>query len=361
MMPIAVTGLAIQRRAFELQRPMAFLAGYDGVASDQGETTDIVIEGCHSTPVGLAVTLFAAVSKLAFVLVVLLVTGHTGRCQLVAIEVTGVAEVALGLYMRGPQWIFGLVVIEMYRLPFVLVVAGFALDAVPSGMNVLNSVAVHALGADTLVAFAGMTARAGDSLMSAQQRKPGGVVVERLDLTPFGFAVATITLFTKAPLMRINRLVTIEAPPERLAKFYLRCVTAGARHCFVRFPKLEIGEGVVERFAIKLDDVGISSLVIGMAMVAFSFCAIRVKSVKSLARRTIDSDVLVTVETAPRLRPARERFMTFATVLLELGMSVDDRPRHDKLFEQILRMHRRCKSACHNHSDQPRQQQTTAH
>ena len=35
--------------------------------------------------------------------------------------------------------------------------------------------------------------------------------------------------------------------------------------------------------------------------------------------------------------------MTFAAFLLQLGMPVDDRPRHDELFEQVLRLHRRRK------------------
>lgn len=85
MMTVAVAGVAIQRRALELQRAMTFLASHDGVASDQRKSSDVVIEGRCSTPVDLSVTLLAATSKLAFMLVILLVTRHTGRCQLVAI------------------------------------------------------------------------------------------------------------------------------------------------------------------------------------------------------------------------------------------------------------------------------------
>ena len=144
MMPVAVAGVAIQRRALELKRTMAFLAGHDGVASDQRKSGDIVIEGCCSTPVGLAVALLATISKLAFVLVILLMTGHAGRCQLVVIEIPGMAEIALDLRMRGSQWIFRLVMIEMNRFPLVLVVAAFAFGAVPSGVNILDPVAVHA-------------------------------------------------------------------------------------------------------------------------------------------------------------------------------------------------------------------------
>ena len=143
MMLVAVAGVAIQRRALKLQRTMAFFASYDGVASDQRKSSDIVIEGCCSTPAGLTVTLLAATSKLALMLVVLLVTRQTGGCQFIAIEIAGMAKVALDLRMRGSQGIFRLVMIEMNRFPLVLVVAGLALGAVASGMNVLNLVAIH--------------------------------------------------------------------------------------------------------------------------------------------------------------------------------------------------------------------------
>ena len=144
MMLVAVAGVAIQRRALELQRTMALLASHDGVASDQRKPGDIMIEGRRLAPAGLSVTLLAATSKLALVLVVLLVAGHTGRCQLVAIDIPGMAEVAFDLRMRSSQRVFRLVMIEMNRLPLVLVVAAFAFCAVASGVNVLDLVAIQA-------------------------------------------------------------------------------------------------------------------------------------------------------------------------------------------------------------------------
>jgi hypothetical protein len=59
MMPVAVTGVAIQRRPFELLGTMAFLARHDGMASNQGKAGDIVIKG-RFAPTDLSVTLFAA-------------------------------------------------------------------------------------------------------------------------------------------------------------------------------------------------------------------------------------------------------------------------------------------------------------
>jgi hypothetical protein len=142
MMPIAVAGFAIQRRALELLRAMAFLARHDGMAPDQRKSSDVVIEG-RSAPAGLPMTLLAATAKPAFVPVILLVTRHASGRQLVAIEIAGMTRVALDLRMRAFQWIFGLVMVEMDRLPLVLVMASFALGAVSLGMEILNSVAIH--------------------------------------------------------------------------------------------------------------------------------------------------------------------------------------------------------------------------
>ena len=78
-------------------------------------------------------------------------------------------------------------------------------------------------------------------------------------------------------------------------------MTTGAWHRLVRIPQFEIREGVIERLAIEQDDIGISSLVIGMTMVAFLLCGIRLPTVKSPPRRAIHGDVLVAIEAEPRL------------------------------------------------------------
>ena len=73
MVPVAMAGVAIERRSLELQGTMATLAGHNGVASDQRKSSDIVIEG-SSTPACLSVTLLATSSELSLVLVIFLVT-----------------------------------------------------------------------------------------------------------------------------------------------------------------------------------------------------------------------------------------------------------------------------------------------
>src|SRR5215831_4812050 len=138
MMLVGVAGGAIQRRALKRQRAVAFLACYDGVASNQRKSSDVVIEGLYLAPTGFSVTLLAAGTKLTLVPIILPVTRYAGRRQFVAIEIAGMACVAFDLGMRGSQRKFRrLVMIEEDRFPLVLVVAGLAFGAVPSGVNIL--------------------------------------------------------------------------------------------------------------------------------------------------------------------------------------------------------------------------------
>jgi hypothetical protein len=298
VMLVAVTGRAIQRRTLEQQRAMALLARHDGVAPDQRKPRDVVIEGNYPSPADLSVASLATDAELALVPIILAVTRYAGRRQLVAIEIAGMARIALDLRVRPSQGIFrGFVMIEVNRAPLVLVVAGLALGAVPCGVNILNPVAIDAHGTNSLVAFADMARRAGDGTMGAVKRELGLVVVVRLDARPCCLGMAVVAHFPKSTLVRIDRLVTVEAAPRRVAELYLLGMTTATLHRFVSVVQLEIRECMIECFAVELDDVGISPLVIGVTMGAFLFGGIRLSSVKPLARRPISGGVLVARQT----------------------------------------------------------------
>ena len=177
-----------------------------------------MIEGNYPSPTGLYVTSLAAAAKLALVPIILPVTGYTGRRQLVAIEIASMARIALDLRMRASQGKFrSLVMIEVNRAPLVLVVARLAFGAVPCGVNVLNPVAIDARSANPLVAFTDMTRRADDSAMCTLKRELGLVVVKRFDARPCCLGMAVVARFPKATLVRIDRLVTVEAASGRIA------------------------------------------------------------------------------------------------------------------------------------------------
>jgi hypothetical protein len=282
---------------------MTFLARDNAVACDERKSGDIVIERCDAAPVVLAMASLAPGAKLALVPVILAMARHACCRKLVAIEITGVARIALDLCMCGPERKFRVfIVVEADRDPLVLFVAAFALRSISSGVDILNLVAIDAGCPDPLVAFAGMARGARDITVCASQRKLGLVVIVRLHLTPCGFAMAIVARFPQTPLMWIDRLVTIEAASGSIAELYVLRVTAVALHRLVSFSKLEIRECVIERLTIKEDDVGVPSLVIGVTNGAFLFRRISLTPVKSLRRLTISGSVFVAPQAQARLR-----------------------------------------------------------
>jgi hypothetical protein len=192
--------------------------------------------------------------------------------------------------------------IEANRAPPVLVVAASALGAVSSGMDILNLVAIYTGGADVLVAFADMARGAGEGTMCTLERELRPVVVERFDALPCRLAVTTVAGFPKTPLMRIVRLVAVEAASGRVTELYRLRVTTAARHRFVCVPEREIRKFVIERLAVQLDDVGVSPPMICMTMAAFLFRRIRLTPMQSLTHRPVRGNVFVACKAEPRLR-----------------------------------------------------------
>jgi hypothetical protein len=294
MVLVAMAGGAIQRRALVRRRAMAFFARHDGVATDQGKSRNVVIEGRHATPIVLAMTSLATIAKLTVVPIVLAVTRYTGRSQLVAIEIAGMARVTFCLRVGASEWKFRrFIMVEANRAPLVIIMASFALGAVPSAVDVLNLVAIDASSANSLVAFASVARGTRNGAMRPPEWELGLVVVVRFDATPRRLAMAALAYFSKATLVRIIRLMAVEAAPRRIAKLHRLHMTAAALDGFVRIPQLEIRKGVIECFTIELHDVGISPLVIGVTMCALQLCRIRLSPVESLTRQPVRGDFLV--------------------------------------------------------------------
>ena len=195
MILVPVAGGAWQRRILEPQRAMAFLARHHSVASDQWKSRDVVIEGRNAAPIVLAMASLALNAKLAFVPIILAVARHTYCRQLVAIEIASMARISLDHRMCGLERKFRLfVVIEANRDPLVLVMTAFALGSIPSGVDVLNLVAITACCANPLVAFPNVTRGARYIAMRTLQRERGLVVVESLHAMPCGFAMTIVAL-----------------------------------------------------------------------------------------------------------------------------------------------------------------------
>lgn len=109
-----------KRRILECRRQVTLLAFDLYVATCQGKTGLVVIEGCVF-PFFLVVTAFALVTELAFMLVVLLVAGDARILQLAFVDIAflwQMAGITLGLSVLCLEGILGfLVVVKDAGLP----------------------------------------------------------------------------------------------------------------------------------------------------------------------------------------------------------------------------------------------------
>jgi hypothetical protein len=272
------------------------------MASDERKARQIMIECERFVPVRVAMTLLAAGAQLTFVRVILLVTRHAARRQLIAVEIFGVAGIAFGRGMAAAQWKFRLVVIEEHGLPEILVVAVLAFGTITAAVNVLNLMTSHAGRRNIGISLAGMARRAIDRSMRSSQREFGGVMIECLNVQPAIVAVALLTLLAELTFVRVKRPVTIKAKTWGVPKLDGLEMTIAAGHRLVRALQAEVRQRVVERLAIKLNNIGASALVVGMAEAAFLLCGIELSAVKSSACLSVRSDLLVAVEALAGLR-----------------------------------------------------------
>jgi hypothetical protein len=334
---VLVAARASRSGVLERSRAVALLAGHDRMATDQRKSREVVIERDRLAPIGIAVTLLAAGSQAAFVGIILLVAGHAARRHLVAKEIAGVAEVAFDSDVAAAQRKSRPVMIEPSRRPLRLVVAVLAFGTIASQVNVLQAVAFHAAGGNIAVALAGMARRAIDRPVRTLERKLGRVVIERLHVQPDVLAVALVAFLAQLPLVRITRLMTVEAEAGRFAKFGSRDVTIIATRRLVGALQAKIRNRVIESLAIELHDVGTSALVVGMADPAFLLRRIELATVKAAVRQPIRCDLLVAFEALAGLRLPREGRVTTEAFVLELGMPFDERTRHDQPLQHVLR------------------------
>jgi hypothetical protein len=161
-------------------------------------------------------------------------------------------------------------------------------------------------------------------------------VIEGFDAAPRLLAVAAVAFLAELAFVRIVRLVTIETPPGSLAVFRAAGVATVAARSLVGLDQCEIGERMVERLAIELDDVELAPFVVGVAELAVGLRRFRVAAMEPALASPISRDLLVARKAKPSLRLTRKRLVTAVAVLFELCVPGDQRPRHDQLFEYAL-------------------------
>ena len=122
----------------------------------------------------------------------------------------------------------------------------------------------------------------------------------------------------------------------------------------MRSLKGEICRCVVEGFAVELNDVKTTALVLGVAVAAILRCRGGIAAMEPFSLHAILVHFLMAVEAQSRLRLPRERFMALHAVFFELCVPLDQRTRDDEFLEQVLRT-RLDRCECENASNEGEQ------
>jgi hypothetical protein len=96
--------------------------------------------------------------------------------------------------------------------------------------------------------------------------------------------------------------------------------------------QLEISKCMVERFLIQLDDVGVPSFMIGMAIGAGVFPGVFEQTMEADSLLDIDGDLFMAVEAQGALIATVESLVAGGTLRFEFRMALDHFPWHDERF-----------------------------
>ena len=144
------------------------------------------------------------------------------------------------------------------------------------------------------------------------------------------------TIVTKFAAVRFVILMAFHTPRRRFAVFDPCFMAIAASDIEVPAREFEIGQMVIEQRGIQQNDIGVPSLVIGMAIRAVILNCPPGSPMKSLAAVAVVRDFLMAIQTKIRLRTFCERAMTFFTLIFKLRVSLNQRPRHQQAFDSLL-------------------------
>ncbi len=234
----------LARGLFEGLRQMAFFAGHHRMQAYKREARQVMVKGNVFAPTRWIMAFGAFFAELPLVHIILLMAAvaaprlfHFGkRARGLALSFGGhVGDVARPLFMAafaGRFFMFPcegkagvLVVIKNHGLPFVRLVAGFALGAELAIMSILQGVTADAGRWQVLVAFVNMAGFATHFFMAVSQGKFGFVMVIGLEGPPHIFVVAKLTFLAELASMWFLFFVAGNTLPRRIAVFFVGLMT----------------------------------------------------------------------------------------------------------------------------------------
>lgn len=163
-------------------------------------------------------------------------------------------------------------------------------------------------------------------------KREGRLVVIELEMLPGLGVVARGAVSAEATLVRLLRLVATDTVSRSFAERLLRLVAALAGKAGMRSQEREVGGAVIELLAAELHDVGVASLVLGMAGPALC----RLNPAQAAMEAGVGCDIgayrLVARNAQLRLARAIAAVVTVLAILLVLGMRSGQLSRHEQGF-----------------------------
>jgi len=210
---------------------VAALARHRRVQSDQRKFCEAVIERNFFRPAGFVVAALAFITLLAFVNIIIAVTGNAGHRQFLGFNISPMAAFTRQVFVFPFQRKFGVFgMIKFGIFPFLFVVTLLTLITVFAFVNIVSAMAIDAGGAELGFKFAlFMAAVAIGGGVAAPQRKMRIAVVIETHRLPAFFAVTFFAISTVLTAMNIVNGVTANASLRCIFKS-LRGVTGGAIH-----------------------------------------------------------------------------------------------------------------------------------
>lgn len=241
-----------------------------GVLVAKRELGVLVVIESDLLPARRAVTILALYAVAAFVFVVFLVTGDTGLLELLPVQIAGMAGLAGSFRVAPLESELGVLpVIESDTPPVLGPMAVVAFGAVTAVVNVIQSMAGHAIDRRVLVSLAGVASGAGHFPMLTDQGKLGlGAVVE-FRFGPIGLGVTIGASGAQPTPVRFIGPMAIDAPGRRLAVSLVGFVASGAGGLGVGPLQEEVGAAVIEGVFVQPDNVFPPAFMVRMAAFAF--------------------------------------------------------------------------------------------
>lgn len=328
------TDAGLLQRLAQLTCVATFTAGVC-VFSFEGEIGFVVMVELDALPVVCGMAVGTGFAIAAAVSVIILMAADAGIGGSFVIGRFRVALLAAEVFMRAGEVKVGrFVMVKAALIPALSTVAVFALVAPCPGMGVVDQMAADTMLGHGLILIIRVAAAAVNLLMFTLKGKVGFVVVEG-GVRPAFRAVAVIAAVPQVALMRVGLFMAVDTLLAGVAVFLVRLVAAAAGYGAMFALQHKVGLPVVKTAGIELDNIGVTTLMVGVAGFTTDGVSISEPPVIALLLTDIGGDFLMAVQAQRALSSFAERGVALIAIGFILRVPLDQLTGHQQRFENI--------------------------